>query len=234
MIKRILLIAAFTAMSIPAQAKTIWSDFSLSYLNGSSYEAGDTDREVYTFEHVSGTTWGSTFLFFDRLEFSNGDNETYGEFTPRIRISELDGFIKNVYAVPSMEMGVFNSPGFSNSFTNYLYGVGVDLAVPHFDFFQASAFYRNNEFGDNNYQLTLVWGLPLGPLYYDGFMDWTTSTDQAESSMNLTSQLKYDVAPHIGLDSKLFVGIEYVFWNNKFGIDGIDERNVNLLVKFHF
>jgi hypothetical protein len=90
-----------------------------------------------------------------------------------------------------------------------------------------------------SFQTTLVWGLPLGPLYYDGFLDYATGYDadagfKVETSMNLTSQLKYDIAPHIGYDSKFFVGIEYVFWNNKFGIDGIDERNVNLLAKFHF
>ncbi|NVK25808.1 MAG: nucleoside-binding protein [Gammaproteobacteria bacterium] len=235
MSKSFLLLCSLIFFASPLTAKTIWSDFSLTYLKGSSYEVGDTDREVLTFEHANGTTWGGSFLFFDRLESANGDNETYGEFSARIRVKELSGFVKSIYVVPSLEMGAFDGvSGFSNSFTNYLYGVGIDLDVPHFQFFQLNGFYRNNQTGENNYQATLVWGVPIGPLFYDGFLDWTTSTDDSESSMNFTSQLKYDIAPHIGLDSKLFVGIEYAFWNNKFGIDGVDERNANLLVKYHF
>ena len=235
MLTRTLLIFSCLIFSFQLSAKTIWSDYSLTYLNGQSYEVGDTDREVLTFEHVNGTTWGGSFMFFDRLESSNGDNETYGEFTARIKLKEMNGFIKNVYFVPSVEIGALDTvSGFSNSFTNYLYGVGVDLAIPHFKFFQLNTFFRNNQSGENSYQATFVWAIPLGPLQYDGFLDWTTSTDDKESSMNFTSQLKYDIAPHVGLDSKLFVGLEYVFWNNKFGIDGVDERNANLLVKYHF
>jgi hypothetical protein len=65
-------------------------------------------------------------------------------------------------------------------------------------------------------------------------MDYATSTDQSEAQMNLTSQLKYDVAPHLGLDTKFYVGVEYVYWLDKFGIKGVDENNLNLLVKYHF
>jgi nucleoside-specific outer membrane channel protein Tsx len=95
-------------------------------------------------------------------------------------------------------------------------------------------YHRNNDQGDNNYQTTLVWGLPLGPLYYDGFIDYATSNDNKSTSMNFTSQLKYDLAPFLGISSKLYLGLEYVYWQNKFGIDGVDEKNANLLVKYHF
>jgi len=108
------------------------------------------------------------------------------------------------------------------------------VKIPGFDFFQANVYHRNNEIGDNNYQTTLVWGLPLGPLYFDGFIDYASSNDELSTSFNMTSQLKYDVAPQLGLTSKLYLGVEYVYWNNKFGVQGVDERNVNLLVKYHF
>lgn len=219
-----------------AQAKTVWSDFSVSLLKGSDYEVGDNDRKVMTFEYTSGNSWGGQFLFIDRLESSNGDNETYGEWSPKIKISEFDaGFIKNAYLAGTVEMGAFSgASGFTNSFTNYLVGFGTDLNIPNFSYASLSLYHRNNDQGDNGYQATVVWGLPIGPLFYDGFMDLATSTDTNETSMNLTSQLKYDIAPHVGLDSKLYLGIEYVYWQNKFGIDGVDEKNVNLLVKYHF
>ncbi|MFT5852739.1 MAG: hypothetical protein ACI87J_002718, partial [Colwellia sp.] len=51
---------------------------------------------------------------------------------------------------------------------------------------------------------------------------------------NFTSQLKYNLASILDLDTKLYVGVEYAYWVNKFGIDGVDENNINLLVKYHF
>jgi len=93
-----LLITLLCIASITAQAKTVWSDFSVTYLKGNDYEVGDTDREVITLEYASGTTWGDTFMFFDRLKSSNGDVETYGEFSPRIKIKDYnDSFVKSVY-----------------------------------------------------------------------------------------------------------------------------------------
>jgi nucleoside-specific outer membrane channel protein Tsx len=226
-----LLITVLCISSITAQAKTIWSDFSVTYLNGSNYEVGDEDREVVTLEYVNGTTWGDTFMFFDRLKSSNGDVETYGEFSPRIKIKDYsDSFIKSVFFAPSVEFG----PG-----TNYLVGVGLDLDIKFFDYFQVNTYLRNNDDGDRSEQVTLVWGIPLGPLYYDGFMDYATDVDNTvngdtKTQMNFTSQLKYNLASILDLDTKLYVGVEYAYWVNKFGIDGIDENNVNLLVKYHF
>ncbi|WP_246283076.1 nucleoside-binding protein [Marinifaba aquimaris] len=208
-------------------AKTIWSDFSITYLKGSHYEVGDPDRQVITFEHAAATNWGDSFFFMDRLESDNDDTETYAEWAPRLKISSAQlSFIQNLYLAPSAEIG--------DGFTHYLFGLSTDINISHFDFFKVSVFARNNDNSNNNEQLTLSWGVPVGPLYYDGFMDYTTSTANAESSMNLTSQLKYNVAPHLGLSSKLYLGVEYVYWQNKFGIDGVDEKNANLLIKYHF
>jgi len=225
--KKIFSLILVSALSSTVSAKTLWSDFSATYLNGQNYQVGDSDRQVLTLEYATGTSWGDSFMFFDRLESDNGDTETYGEFSPRIRLTSLDnGLLKAVYAAPAVEIG--------DGFTNYLVGLGADLALPGFNYFQLNAYHRNNEFTDGNFQITAVWAIPVGPLMYDGFMDWTNSVDNSEASMNLTSQLKYDIAKYLSLDSKLYLGVEYVYWNNKFGIDGADERNVNLLVKYHF
>lgn len=226
MLKKCLSLLTLLFVSMATNAKVIWSDYSVTYLNGSNYEVGDADREVLTFEHAAGTSWGDSFMFFDRLESDNGDVETYGEFAPRVRFSEARfGIFKNFYFAPSIEMGPK---------TNYLWGVSTDIDIEAFAFFKLSAFFKDNGAGGNNEQVTLSWGLPLGPLFYDGFMDYATSVNGGKSQMNLTSQLKYDIAPHFNLENKFYVGFEYVFWNNKFGIDGVDERNLNLLVKYHY
>lgn len=230
MLKRLMVTSLFLIITASVNAKTVWSNYSISYLLGDSYEVGDSSREVITFEYTAGTTWGDTFMFFDRLESSDGSVETYGEFAPRYKIKDLDGFIKSVYIAPAIEMG----PG-----TNYLLGVGTDLAVPNFNFFQLNAYIRDNADGDMSFQTTVVWGLPIGPLTYGGFIDFATGVDNTvfgdtQAQLNFTSQLKYDIAEYLGSDTKVFIGVEYVFWNNKFGIDGVDERNMNLLMQYHF
>ncbi|MGJ8693017.1 MAG: nucleoside-binding protein [Thalassotalea sp.] len=233
--RKIILVLLMSMVST-VSGKTLWSDFSVSYLQGSNYRVGDNDRKVYTFEHVAGTNWGDSFLFIDRLSSDNGDIETYGEWSPRIKLMELDNrLVKDLSLSTTVEMGTFAGADFSGfSFTNYLVGIGADLKLPHFKFFKVNVYHRNNDRNDNNYQTTFVWALPIAGFIYDGFLDYATSTDNLATSVNLTSQLKYDIAPHFNITSALFLGVEYVYWNNKFGIKNIDERNVNLLIKYHF
>ncbi|MCO4757223.1 MAG: DUF5020 family protein [Oceanospirillaceae bacterium] len=227
---------ATTMISTSAFAEQLWSDFSLSYLKGSDYEVGDSDRQVVTVEHASGHNWGDTFFFMDRLKSDNGDTETYFEFAPRLSLSYLTssnlsfGPVKDVYLAGTWESG--------EGFDNYLTGVGVSLDVPGFQYFNANIYHVSNDTTDDNEQLTLTWGLPINlgsaELLYDGFIDWSTSGSNLETEMNFTSQLKWNVGKVMGTKSPVYVGLEYAYWNNKFGIDGVDERNPSLLVKWHF
>ena len=70
---------------------------------------------------------------------------------------------------------------------------------------------------------------------YDGFIDYASGiSGVGPANLNFTSQLKLDLAPYFNLDSPLYIGVEYVYWRNKFYIDGVNEHNPNLLVKWHF
>ena len=66
------------------------------------------------------------------------------------------------------------------------------------------------------------------------FLDYSTASDTNAREMNFTSQIKWDLGPLIGATAPFYVGMEYAYWNNKFGIDGVNERNPCLLVKWHF
>ncbi|WP_286262747.1 outer membrane protein OmpK [Thalassotalea atypica] len=224
---KLIILIVVASFPYAAWAETLWSDFSVTYLNGSDYEVGDPDRQVVTFEHVAGLSWGDSFLFVDRLESDNGSTETYAEWSPRIKISQYENsFLKNIYVATTAEIG--------DGFTHYLVGVGTDIKMPHFTFLKLNLYHRNNELGDNGEQVTVAWAVPIGPLNYDGFIDFVPSNNDNETSMNMTSQLKYNLSPHINITTPLYLGIEYVHWQNKFGIDDVDENNVNLLVKYHF
>ena len=118
-----IVLMAFATASANA---AVWSNFSVSYLNGSHYEVGDSDRQVITLEHAAKLHWGNTFTFVDRLEYDDGSNETYGEIGARFQISRMENsFVQRVYLAGQVEMGTLsNSDGSGFSFTNYLVGIG--------------------------------------------------------------------------------------------------------------
>ena len=231
------LLAALIAPT--ASAELLWQDTSFSLLRGTDYEVGEEKRTVFTLEHASGHTWGSTFLFFDRLRgdnVTNGDaqHETYGEVTVSYDLIKSDSFVKKVFASGHVEL--------QESFTNYLVGPGVSLDIPGAAFFNATLFQKNNEGRDDQQQLTLSFKFPIagGLFVYDGFLDKTNKSDDQAASTNLTTQLKWDIGQSVFdiKPGKLFVGVEYVYWDNKFGIKdspafNTDERNANLLIKWH-
>ena len=223
-----------------ASAKQLWSDFSVSGLKGNDYlnpfSGEEFGREVITFEHASGHTWGGTFLFVDRL---SDPDETYGEFNVNPNVYKGDGFIKNAFIGLQTEFGSSSA----SNFNNYLYGFGANLAVPGSSYFNV-AYYRRSQDdlgidrGDNN-QVTVTWRFDSGNFRCDGFLDIVDSADtqfgKAESGYNFTPQIKYNIGPMLGMESgRLDVGMEYVYWKNKFGVDGQTEKNPNLLVKWHF
>ncbi|CCK75359.1 Putative uncharacterized protein [Oleispira antarctica RB-8] len=242
---KIALATAMTVAAGAASAETFFYDNSVSVLYGESYEVGNSDKTVVTFEHFSANSWGDIFIFGDRLinnenEVPNttGDDgsETYIEVAPRFKVSDFDaGFVKNVYIATTWEMSENND--------DFLVGLGTDFNIPGFQNLSFNAYQRLNDDGDNNYQTTTVWGVPFAiagqNFMFDGFWDWATATDDKAATSNFTYQLKWDAAQALGTDNKVYVGIEHAVWNNKFAIEhtsGFDtkENVVSALVKVHF
>ncbi|MFT6189088.1 MAG: nucleoside-specific outer membrane channel protein Tsx [Oleispira sp.] len=243
---KLALATAMTVASGAASAATFFYDNSVSVLYGQDYEVGDSDRAVVTFEHFSAHSWGDIFVFADRLMDQGKDNEqnlgdgteTYIEVAPRFKVSDFDaGFVKNVYVATTWEM--------SEAEDNLLVGLGTDFNVPGFQNLSLNAYQRLNDNYENNYQTTLVWGVPFAiagqNFMFDGFWDWATATDEDNkaATSNFTYQLKWDAAQALGTDNKVYVGIEHATWDNKFAIEhssGFDtkENVVSALVKVHF
>ncbi len=239
-IKKLALVSAIAVCSSSVSAKELWSDFSITAMTGADYlepfSGKEDDRSVVTIEHASGHTWGGTFFFMDRL--SNPD-EVYGELNINPTLYKpQNSFVKEVFLGLQTEYGSGDTDQ-----NNYLLGGGVSLDVPGFQYFNV-AYYRRfqDDIGierEDNNQITVTWGYNKGNFRYDGFLDIVDSTDtmfgKSEGGFNFTSQLKYNIAPMLGLDTgRLDVGIEYVYWKNKFGVDGQTEHNPNLMVKWHF
>ena len=187
----------------------------------------------------------------------------YGEFSINPTMTKPGGFVKEVYAATQWEFGSgdngrpnpigTNSSNATdgNSFNNFLLGVGMNLAVPKASFFNVVFYRRFNDdqilddrFGrdrDDNEQISITWRFDLAgdKVRFDGFLDAVTAYDytggRSESGFNFTPQLKYDIGRVLGTaPKKLWGGVEYVYWENKFGMSSWDERNLNLLLKWHF
>lgn len=222
-------------MASSASAEMQWSNFSLSYLYGSNYEfTPDKKMQVMTLEHASGHSWGDNFLFIDRTMPSKGDSSFYGELSPRLSIGKITdnkiafGPVNDVLIATTWEMG--------NGFDNFLYGVGVGLTVPGFQYFNVNLYHASNDISDDDNQLTITWGAPFTigsqDFLIDGFMDWSSASDTNKSEMNFTPQIKWNAGKNFNLSSPLYLGIEYAYWNNKYGTD-TNERVASLLLKWH-
>lgn len=223
------------------QTEVLWQDFSVTYLKGNHYRVEHPKKQVLTFEHAAATSWGDSFFFLDHLRAADGGRENYGEWAPRLSGQKLLnstfnwGLIKDVLLSSQVE--------FSSLQTNFLYGLGVDLALPGFQYFQVNGFRRVNDGQPNTWQLTTTWALPFELAHqtflYDGFLDWASGRESQHAHFNLTSQFKWALHPLLHWKTPLYLGVEYVYWRHKYGIQDTPEfrtheSNLNLLIKAHF
>ncbi len=236
-----LLVILIVLFAAPVSAKILWQDFSLSFLSGDDYRVENEHQKIFTFEHTAETSMGDSFLFYDYAKPRKGNVGHYGEWTTRYSINNLlnkkpsKGIISDYFIASCLEMG--------NNMKNSLYGIGINLNIKPFQYFKIDYYKRFNDNSPNNWQVTIVWGLPFkigdAEFLYDGFLDKTTSTSQRSADMNFTSQLKWLISPYFKIQDKLYLGMEYVYWDNKYGIKDssafrTNERNVNLLLQWHF
>lgn len=228
-----------------ASADMEWSDFSLSYLYGENYALTPDGRmSVVTVEHASGHSWGDNFLFVDRTMPRRGPRggprggnaSFYGELAPRLSLGKLSG--NEIEFGPVRDVLAASTWEFGDGFNNYLFGAGVALAVPGFNYFNANV-YRvlNDKIADDN-QLTLTWAYPFriggSDFLIDGFMDWSSAASTHASELLFVPQIKWNMGRYLSWETDFYVGMEYSYWNNKYGIKDVVQRDLSLLLKWHF
>ncbi len=236
-----------------------WQDNSLTYLNGIDFKVDPPKQQTVTFEHASGWSFGDLFIFVDGIKYNTeatngaGDGHTfYGEISPRLSLGKISGAdlsfgpVKDVLLAATYEFG-------EDDVDSYLLGPAVDLNIPGFDYFQLNTYLRTTDGrrdGDNVWQITPVWSytIPVGDsdLVIDGFMDWVVDNDDSyHANLHFNPQIKYDLAKAMGWGKRFYVGVEYDYWSDKYGIDddgfvgseilgGTDQSAISLLAKAHF
>ncbi|MBR9728019.1 ion channel protein Tsx [Shewanella intestini] len=233
-----------------------WSDTSVTGLYGDNYKVDAEKQQTVTFESAGAFTYGDWFAFGDVIHFDNTDKYTYyAEVSPRFSINKIFdvnttfGPIKDVSFATTLEQG-------RGAGTNFLYGVGLDLDIPFFSYFQLNTYKRTSvadaHVGQNNtdgWQLTPSYriDIPVGNsnIVVDGYIDWVfASDDSAKYSTNFhfNPQIKYDLGQVIfnsKAKNKFLVGVEYDYWKNKYGIESssgfkTNQNTFSIIAKYHF
>ena len=240
--------------SLACASPLLWQDNSFTYLYGKDFEVDPAIQQAITFEHVSGWSMGDLFLFVDSIHYNGardaaGNTSTwYGEIAPRLSLGKLSGRqltfgpITDVLLAGTYERG-------RGDIEHYLLGPGFDLSVPGFDYLQLNTYYRHSDTPDGvrgSWQITPVWGItvPVGKsdILIDGYIDWIVDNDGdgKQANLHFNPQVKYDLGKAVGWKAKkLYTGIEYSYWKNKYGIKNsrafdTNQNVTNLLVKVHF
>jgi len=255
-----LLLGSSLLATLPAVAGDLllWQSNSLSYLYGKDFQVNPAIQQTITFEHANKWKYGDTFLFVDKI-FYNGQADRgkgyrtyYGEFTERFSFGKIFdtklelGPIKDVLLAVSYESGEGDNEA-------YLIGPGFDLAIPGFNYFTLNIYNRHTEGsrpGDNVWQITPTFSytIPVGKsdILIDGYMDWVVDNDETKkrgtyhANLQFNPQVKYDLGKALNLGAKqLYVGIEYSYWKDKYGIENSGRLDTNqsvtsALVKVHF
>jgi len=234
-----------------------WQGNSITYLYGKDFTVNPEIQQTFTFEHADQWKYGDNFIFFDRIFYNgkkdagNGPNTYYGEISPRLSFGKIFdqkiefGPVKDVLLAMTYEFGEGDTEA-------YLIGPGFDLNVPGFDYFQLNFYQRTTDgsrAGDNVWQITPAWAytIPVGSsdILIDGFMDWVVDNDENRrgtyhANLHFNPQIKYDLGKALKMGEKqLYVGIEYDYWKNKYGIKDsgdfdTDQNTASLLVKVQF
>jgi nucleoside-specific outer membrane channel protein Tsx len=232
---------ACIAASASAADLLEWQQSDFAYRYGTTNKVTPRIEQVYTIEQSSSWSFGDLYWFVDNSFFNGakaepGGNFTYyAEFSPRLSFNKIFnqhfkfGPVTDVLVTATQEFG-------EGPVETALLGVGFDLAVPGFDFFQLN-FYHRDPSGDRDgdtWQLTPAWGttFPFGKsnLLFDGYIDWITNSDNSfHSNFHLATQLKYDVGQALDWEQKkVYVGIGYDYAKNKYGVkDGSYDIDAN-------
>lgn len=235
----LLLILLFA--SSPLRAELI--DFhttNIQLLRGWDYEVGDEQRTLITFEHYNRWTYGDFFMFVDSTRLDEGSSYAYGEFSPRVSLSKVSGEslaagpLKDFYLSGTLEKG-------KRDITAYLYGGAVDLDVPGFTLFRLDLYKRDNpEINGSTWQVTWVWKYPfeLGgyKLLCEGFADIAGDEgSRYRANQYVVPRTLIDIGDALGGEAgRWYTGVEWQYWHNKFGRDGVTEFVPQLQIKWVF
>ena len=237
-----------TAMA--ADSPLLWTNNSISLLQGTNFKVTGDEASTLTIEHASGWSFGDLFMFFDVTDFKDNPNDKtgwYGEISPRFSLNKLglvslenDSFISDVSISINYERG-------KNGVEAMLLGGGIDFKIPNFTFVKLNIYARKDTglgAGFDDAQITLAWNKPFTvgnqKFLIDGFMDYIIGWGPKSANVHFVPQVKWDMGNAFGAKpDKFYFGAEIDYWSNKFGIESTtgfktNQLAISALLKAHF
>lgn len=231
-----------------------FSSWDIQALYGSAFRepgvSGDVAKGTLTLENSSAWSWGSSYFFVDVLRSNSADQnatEIYGEWYPSASISRISGHdfsLRPVLKDILITMGV--NAGRKNTGASplvFLPGLTFDLKIPAFQFFSLGLYayvdrgqMNGHDNGSNTttYQITPSWSLPFAlgcaKFRFDGFVDFIGHHGQSVFQVVAQPTIKLDLGNFKGKPNKLFAGVEWAYWRNKYGISGFNQTGTQLVL----
>ena len=231
-----------------------WQNNEIQYLHGTGYRMPGNPQQVsfstITLTHADGWKYGRNFFFMDTYISDAGEpsqTSVYGEAYSYLTLGKVLGkdlslgYFKDINAAIGVNAGEsFDSPSSGNR--TFLYGVSIDFALPGFSLFTLDLL-QHDQFENipngSSLQITPVWILPFtiaGTKWsFEGFTDFIGKKNPGYANTIISQpQIRLDVGDLFGKSNHFYIGVEYEYWHNKFGIKGFNESLPQALVVWKF
>lgn len=227
--------AALTLATALVGSPALAARFSLSkaeLLSGRGYERANADAVIFTFAHAAGWDWGDTFFFFDvgSVEQLGQYGGVHMEISTRWRLApaESDATVAGVFLIGQLDLDRNKVV----TKTTPMVGLSLDWRIPGFRFVKTTVQYRDDpKLAGNGFQATLAWNAHFGSRdqwSFEGFADYTGAEGDARPHLHSQPQLLYHASERVA------IGVEYQYWRNRLGIDGLHERCPQLMLRWKF
>jgi len=248
-------LCAFALANVVSAAN--WSDTEIQLLSGSGFHepfnARSVAKNTVTLQNAAGFDWGSSFSFVDYLKSDAADHnadEFYGEAYVYPSLSNLTGNDLRTGLLKDVSLTFGINTGEKSTGANprvLLTGLTFNLDVPSFSFFDVgvNAYLDRSQFkgqpatcqGDGM-QITPAWALPFHvgrlSMSFEGFVDYTTAYGGCVAHILAQPQIRVDIGDLFGMPKKFYAGLEYQYWQNKFGIQSLNDEVPQALLVWKF
>jgi hypothetical protein len=180
-------------------------------------------RRTYSYTQVSGKKLGWGFINDIKLAFGvdlSSKNTTFAPRVRKFRIGPMVGLDVPGFAEIGIELYKENN---HNGFSPYPQGGDVTF--------------------DNTYVLAADWGIPFagGSFMWGGYFDYIGAKGYGtDPETLLDTEVMYDLGrAAFSTPKKLWIGLEYQYWHNKFGnpasaMPGTKESTPMIRMEYHF
>jgi nucleoside-specific outer membrane channel protein Tsx len=201
-------------------------------------------KNIFTFDNAAAGRWWSSYLFVDVLRSWSGADanakEVYGEWYPTVSLrallgrDRLQGLLGDVGLTVGLNSGVRST---GPSPFAVLPGLTFSLNVPGFTFFSVGTFAyidrgrfqgQPTDCTATTWQVTPSWSAPFGigaaKFQTEGFVDFIGRHANCAAWIMAYPRLMLDLSGLWQKPGTVYVGVDFGYWRNKYGISGLEDK----------